>query len=48
VQCDEETNPPEVVERGEVITRIGFAPAQPAEFILVTIRRTAASLSISE
>ena len=48
VQCDEETNPPEVVDRGEVITRIGFAPAQPAEFILVTIRRTAASLSISE
>lgn len=48
VQCDEETNPPEVIDRGEVVTRIGFAPAQPAEFILVTIRRTAETVSASE
>jgi hypothetical protein len=48
VQCDEETNPPEVVDRGELITRIGFAPARPAEFVLVTIKRLAESLSVSE
>lgn len=48
VKCDEETNPPEVIERGEVVTRIGFAPARPAEFVLVTIKRTAESVSVVE
>jgi phage tail sheath protein FI len=48
VQCNDETNPPEVVARGEVIAIIGFAPARPAEFILVTIKRTTAALSVSE
>ncbi len=48
VKCDEQTNPPEGVERGEVIVQVGFAPAQPAEFVLLTIRRTAESLSVSE
>lgn len=48
VKCDEETNPPETIERGEVTTLIGFAPARPAEFILVTIKRTAESVSVKE
>lgn len=48
VKCDEETNPPEVVERGQVVTLIGFAPARPAEFILVTIKRTAESVTVRE
>jgi phage tail sheath protein FI len=48
VKCDDETNPPEVIASGQVITQIGFAPARPAEFILVTIKRTAVSLSVSE
>jgi phage tail sheath protein FI len=48
VKCDAELNPREVVDRGEVITRIGFAPARPAEFVLVTIKRTAESLTVSE
>lgn len=48
VKCDAETNPPEVVDRGQVITRIGFAPVRPAEFILLTITRTAESLISSE
>jgi uncharacterized protein len=48
VKCDSETNPREVVDRGEVITEIGFAPARPAEFILVTIKRTAESVSVKE
>jgi hypothetical protein len=48
VQCNEETNPPEVIDRGEVITQIGFAPARPAEFILVTIKRTSEAISVSE
>jgi len=48
VQCDGETNPPERVERGEVLARVGFAPARPAELIVVTIRRTGASLKARE
>jgi hypothetical protein len=28
--------------------QVGFAPVQPAEFVLVTIKRTAATLSVSE
>ena len=48
VKCDEETNPPEVIDRGEVITRIGVATARPAEFIVVTIKRTSESVSVSE
>lgn len=48
IKCDGETNPPEVVERGEVVTLIGFAPAYPSEFILVTITRNAESLTLSE
>lgn len=48
VKCDQETNPLEVVEQGQVVTEIGFAPARPAEFILVTVTRTAESLSVRE
>jgi len=48
VKCDDETNPPEVIDRGEVIVRVGIAPARPAEFIVVTIRRTSESVSVSE
>lgn len=37
VKCDEETNPPESRETGQVVTEIGFAPNAPAEFIIVRI-----------
>ena len=48
VKCDAETNPPEVVDAGQVITEIGFAPARPAEFVYVTIKRTTESVSVQE
>lgn len=48
VKCDGETNAPDVVEQGQVVTEIGFAPTRPAEFILVTVTRTAESLSVRE
>ncbi len=47
VKCDQETNPPEVLARGEVVAEIGFAPLHPAEFIVATIKRTAESIDIS-
>jgi len=34
VQCDAETNPPEDVDRGMLVTRIGLAVARPVEFIV--------------
>ena len=34
VKCDAETNPPEVVDAGQVIVEIGIAPVKPAEFVV--------------
>lgn len=39
VKCDEETNPPEVVNIGQVITEIGVAPSKPAEFVVFRIKQ---------
>ncbi len=47
VKCDDETNPAEGIERGEVVAEIGFAPLNPAEFILATIKRTGESVDVS-
>jgi len=48
VKCDEETNPPEVVDLGQAVTVVGFAPERPAEFVLVTIKRSPGALSVLE
>ena len=37
VKCDEETNPPEVIDAGMVVILIGIAPVKPAEFIVFRI-----------
>ncbi|MDV2996735.1 MAG: hypothetical protein N4J56_006440 [Chroococcidiopsis sp. SAG 2025] len=37
IKCDAETNPPEVRDRGMVITEIGLAPTVPSEFIVVRL-----------
>jgi phage tail sheath protein FI len=37
VKCDEETNPPESIDLGQVVTVIGIAPVKPAEFIIFKI-----------
>jgi uncharacterized protein len=37
VRCDESTNPPEVRAIGQVITEIGVAPVNPAEFVIFRI-----------
>ncbi|RPJ63049.1 MAG: phage tail sheath family protein, partial [Acidobacteria bacterium] len=48
VKCDNETNPPEGVDRGELVARVGFAPLFPSEFVIVTVTRTAESLTVQE
>lgn len=44
VKCDETNNPPEVLDRGQLVVEIGIAPTRPAEFIIFRIGRTTAEL----
>ena len=37
VKCDRETNPPEVVEAGQVVCVVGMCPVRPAEFVVFRI-----------
>ena len=37
VKCDEETNPPELRDIGQVVTEIGVAVVKPAEFVIFRI-----------
>lgn len=39
VKCDEETNPPEAREVGQLMCEIGISPVVPAEFIVVRIHQ---------
>jgi phage tail sheath protein FI len=48
VKCDEETNPPEVRDLGQVIIEIGMAPVKPAEFVIFRISQWAAGSETSE
>lgn len=48
VKCDEETNPPESVDAGRVITEIGVAPSKPAEFVIFRISQFAGGSSVEE
>ena len=47
VKCDDETNPPEVRETGQVVTFIGLAPAAPNEFVVVRIVHGAGGVDIA-
>jgi hypothetical protein len=37
VKCDEETNPPDVIEAGQVVIEVGIAAVRPAEFVVFRI-----------
>jgi phage tail sheath protein FI len=37
VKCDEETNPSDVIDLGQVVTLVGIAPVKPAEFVVFRI-----------
>jgi phage tail sheath protein FI len=47
VKCDSETNPPEVVDAGMVVTHVGLAPAAPAELVVARIVHGASGVSIT-
>lgn len=46
VKCDGETNPPEIIDAGLVVTVVGLALTAPAEFIFVRIIHGASGVSI--
>jgi uncharacterized protein len=43
VKCDEENNPPEVRDAGQLIVDIGIAPVKPAEFVVFRIAQLSGS-----
>jgi phage tail sheath protein FI len=47
VKCDEETNPPEVIDAGQVVAVIGIAPVKPAEFVIFQISQSASGAEIA-
>lgn len=48
VKCDEETNPPEVRDAGQVVTLIGIAPVKPAEFVIFKLMQSADNTTETE
>lgn len=41
VKCDEELNPPEIRDLGQLIIEVGLAPVKPAEFVILRISQWA-------
>jgi hypothetical protein len=47
VKCDEETNPPDVIDAGQLIAQVGIAPVKPAEFVVFQVMQSAAGAEVS-
>jgi Bacteriophage tail sheath protein len=47
VKCDEETNPPDVIDAGQVVAIVGIAPVKPAEFVVFQVMQSAAGAQVS-
>jgi phage tail sheath protein FI len=48
VKCDEETNPPDVIDRGQLVVEVGIAPVKPAEFVVFRIAQFSGGAALSE
>jgi phage tail sheath protein FI len=48
VKCDEETNPPDMVDAGQVTVEIGIAPVKPAEFVVFRLAQFSGGAEVSE
>lgn len=48
VKCDDENNPPDLADVGQLVVDVGVAPSRPAEFVIVRIGKTADSLDMTE
>ena len=48
VKCDDETNPPEVIDAGQLVCEIGMCPVKPAEFVIFRIGQMPSGGDVSE
>ena len=46
VKCDEETNPPALIDAGQVVCEIGICPVKPAEFVIFRLSQYSDSTSL--
>ncbi|WP_136708105.1 phage tail sheath subtilisin-like domain-containing protein [Agromyces sp. H66] len=46
VKCDEETNPADVIDAGQVVCQIGVAPVKPAEFVVFQLSQFSGGTSL--
>lgn len=46
VKCDDETNPSEGIDAGEVVCQIGVAPVKPAEFVIFRLSQFSGGTSL--
>ncbi len=48
VKCDEENNPPETRDVGQLIIEVGICPVKPAEFVIIRLSQWQSGGSVSE
>ena len=48
VKCDNETNPPEIVDAGQLVCEIGVAPVKPAEFVIFRLAQFSGGAALTE
>jgi phage tail sheath protein FI len=48
VKCDDETNPQEGIDAGQVLCEIGVAPVKPAEFVIFRLSQFSGGASLTE
>jgi uncharacterized protein len=46
VKCDDETNPAEAIDAGQVMCQIGVAPVKPAEFVIFQLAQMQGGVSL--
>jgi phage tail sheath protein FI len=46
VKCDDETNPSEAIDLGQVTCEIGVAPVKPAEFVIFQLSQFSGGTSL--
>jgi phage tail sheath protein FI len=46
VKCDDETNPAEAIDAGQVMCQIGVAPVKPAEFVIFQLAQLQGGVSL--
>jgi uncharacterized protein len=46
VKCDDETNPAEAIDLGQVTCQIGVAPVKPAEFVIFQLQQLPSGVSL--